>query len=156
MSSSDAKLLLALRALWHHEGSFAAFCLVGAKCDILPCSDGISNLAPCFGIRAPQLTLDIYYVAMSLMAGFVATPGCPICSGRAGNINALICDFVHVLTSGLKRQNLKMKVTANGALLRKAGEAWTSPFPRRTYPTGSVTGVPSAVKPFSTAARIWS
>ena len=31
------------------------------------------------------------------------------------------------------------------ALLRKVGEARTSPFPRHTYPTGSVTGMPSAV-----------
>jgi hypothetical protein len=31
------------------------------------------------------------------------------------------------------------------ALLRKEVEAETSPFPRRIYPTGSVTGMPSAV-----------
>lgn len=31
------------------------------------------------------------------------------------------------------------------ALLRKGREARTSPFPGRTYPTGSVTGMPSAV-----------
>lgn len=31
------------------------------------------------------------------------------------------------------------------ALLRKRREAWRSPFPRRTYPTGLVTGMPSAV-----------
>jgi hypothetical protein len=31
------------------------------------------------------------------------------------------------------------------ALLRKEVEAESSPFPRRTYPTGSVTGMPSAV-----------
>ena len=31
------------------------------------------------------------------------------------------------------------------ALLRKRCETRTSPFPRHTYPTGSVTGIPSAV-----------
>lgn len=36
-------------------------------------------------------------------------------------------------------------VDRNGALLRKKVEAETSPFPRRTYPTGSVSGMPSAV-----------
>jgi hypothetical protein len=33
----------------------------------------------------------------------------------------------------------------DAALMRKVGEARTSPFPGRTYPTGSVTGMPSAV-----------
>ena len=31
------------------------------------------------------------------------------------------------------------------ALLHKSGEGRASPFPRRTYPTGSVTGMPRAV-----------
>ncbi len=31
-----------------------------------------------------------------------------------------------------------------------------SPFPGQTYPTVSVTGMPSAVKPFRTATRIWN
>ena len=31
------------------------------------------------------------------------------------------------------------------ALLRKEGEGRTSPFPKRTYPTGSVKGMPIAV-----------
>jgi hypothetical protein len=35
--------------------------------------------------------------------------------------------------------------------LRTEGEGRCSPFPGRTYPTGSVTGMPSAVSPFSTA-----
>lgn len=42
------------------------------------------------------------------------------------------------------------------ALLRKTGDGRGAPFPRRTYPTASVTGMPSAVKPLSTAMRIWS
>ena len=32
-----------------------------------------------------------------------------------------------------------------GALLHKLGSERTSPFPGRTYPTGSVTGMPRAV-----------
>lgn len=41
---------------------------------------------------------------------------------------------------------LEAVVGENGMdLLRKEGEARTFPFPRRTYPTGSVTGMPSAV-----------
>ena len=31
-----------------------------------------------------------------------------------------------------------------------------SPFPGQTYPTASVTGIPSVVWPFRTAIRIWS
>ncbi|UWQ81321.1 TniQ family protein [Leisingera sp. S132] len=38
-------------------------------------------------------------------------------------------------------------------LLRKSVEGQGSPFPRRTYPTASVTGMPSAVNPFMTATR---
>ena len=41
------------------------------------------------------------------------------------------------------------------ALLRKTGNGRSAPFPGRTYPTASVTGMPSAVKPLSTAMRIW-
>ena len=43
-----------------------------------------------------------------------------------------------------------------GALLRKGGEARTSPLPGRPRPMGSVTGMPSVVPPFGTTARTWS
>ena len=39
--------------------------------------------------------------------------------------------------------------------MRKTGNGRSAPFPGRTYPTASVTGMPSAVKPLSTAMRIW-
>ena len=42
------------------------------------------------------------------------------------------------------------------ALLRKSPDGRGSPFPERTHPTASVTGMPSAVKPFSTATRTWN
>lgn len=41
-------------------------------------------------------------------------------------------------------------------LLHKSGDGRGSPFPGRTYPTASVTGMPSAVYPFRTAIRTWS
>ena len=44
----------------------------------------------------------------------------------------------------------------NRALLHKSPECQSSPFPGRTYPLASVTGVPSAVKPFRTATRTWN
>ena len=42
------------------------------------------------------------------------------------------------------------------ALLHKSVDGGGSPIPGRTYPTASVTGVPSAVKPFRTATRTWN
>ena len=42
------------------------------------------------------------------------------------------------------------------ALLHKSLDGRGSPFPGQTHPTTSVIGVPSAVKPFSTAMRIWN
>ena len=47
-------------------------------------------------------------------------------------------------------------VCLGGGLLHKSGFLRTSPFPGRTYPTVSVTGMPSAVKPFRTATRTWN
>ena len=47
-------------------------------------------------------------------------------------------------------------VTSSVALLHKSPECQSSPFPGRTYPLASVTGVPSAVKPFRTATRTWN
>lgn len=43
-----------------------------------------------------------------------------------------------------------------GALLHKSAVDRTSLFPRQTYPATSVTGVPRAVKPLSTATRTWN
>ena len=42
------------------------------------------------------------------------------------------------------------------ALLHKSSDGRSSPFPRQTYPTTSVTGMPRAVKPFRTATRTWN
>ena len=42
------------------------------------------------------------------------------------------------------------------ALLYKSADGRTSPYPGQTYPTTFVTGMPSAVKPFSTATRTWN
>ena len=42
------------------------------------------------------------------------------------------------------------------ALLHKSGDRRIFPFPGQTHPTASVTGIPSAVKPFRTATRIWN
>ena len=41
-------------------------------------------------------------------------------------------------------------------LLHKSLDGRGSPFPGQTHPTTSVIGVPSAVKLFSTAMRIWN
>ena len=41
-----------------------------------------------------------------------------------------------------------------GALLHKSANSQSSPFPGHTYPRAKVTGMPSAVKRFMTAARI--
>jgi hypothetical protein len=42
------------------------------------------------------------------------------------------------------------------ALLHKSCDGRASPFPGQTYPATSVMGVPSAVKPLSTATRTWN
>ena len=42
------------------------------------------------------------------------------------------------------------------ALLHKSAVDRTSPFPGQTYPATSVTGVPRAVNPLSTATRTWN
>ena len=40
--------------------------------------------------------------------------------------------------------------------MHKSCDGRGSPFPGQTHPTASVTGMPRAVKPFSTATRIWN
>ena len=42
------------------------------------------------------------------------------------------------------------------ALLHKSSDGRGFPFPGQTHPTASVMGMPSAVKPFSTATRPWN
>ena len=42
------------------------------------------------------------------------------------------------------------------ALLHKSAEGGSFPIPGQTYPVTSVMGVPSAVKPLSTATRTWN
>ena len=42
------------------------------------------------------------------------------------------------------------------ALLHKSTDGQGSPFPGQPHPTASVTGIPSAVKPFRTATRTWN
>jgi plasmid stabilization system protein ParE len=54
------------------------------------------------------------------------------------------------------RKLVEIEAAIATALLHKSGERRTSPFPGRTHPTASVAGMPSAVKPFSTATRIWN
>ena len=51
--------------------------------------------------------------------------------------------------------NLRAYITAK-ALLHKSAADRTSPFPGQIYPATSVMGVPSAVKPLSTATRTWN
>jgi len=42
------------------------------------------------------------------------------------------------------------------APLHKAADRRTAPYPGQTYPATFVTGMPSAVKPSSTAGRTWN
>ena len=51
---------------------------------------------------------------------------------------------------------LSFKSSFRLALLHKSGDGQGSPFPGQTHPTASVTGMPSAVKPFRTATRTWN
>ncbi len=44
----------------------------------------------------------------------------------------------------------------SGTLLHKSAADCPSPFPGQTYPATSVTGMPSAVKPLSTATLTWN
>ena len=52
--------------------------------------------------------------------------------------------FIRLVLRGWRVETIE-ELPEAAALLRKAREARTSPFPRRTYPTDSVTGMPSAV-----------
>jgi len=58
--------------------------------------------------------------------------------------------LISMETSAARNAGLPM------ALLHKSGDGQVSPFPGQTYPTASVTGMPSAVKPLSTVTRTWN
>ena len=64
-------------------------------------------------------------------------------------IAALIGGLSH-MNGAAKRGGLRM------ALLRKSPDGRVAPIPGQTYPTASVTGMPSAVKPLRTATRTWN
>jgi len=56
----------------------------------------------------------------------------------------------------VRAQKLGSAFDFSSALLHKSADDGTSPYPGQTYPTTFVTGMPSAVKPFSTATRTWN
>lgn len=56
----------------------------------------------------------------------------------------------------LARMGVSIHEPVRRALLHKSAEGRSSPFLGQTYPATSVTGVPSAVKPFRTATRTWN
>ncbi len=58
-----------------------------------------------------------------------------------------------------RRARLALQATGSilhGTLLHKSAADCPSPFPGQTYPATSVTGMPSAVKPLSTATLTWN
>ena len=68
-----------------------------------------------------------------------------------------------VITGGLGADTLTGGTEADGFLFNTTGaqlhnstEGRMSAFPGRTYPKTSVTGMPSALKPFRTATPIWN
>lgn len=65
-----------------------------------------------------------------------------------------------LLGTGIMKENFpslnKYGFNSPPALLQKSAADRTSPFPGQIYPAISVTGVPSAVKPLSTATRTWN
>ena len=60
------------------------------------------------------------------------------------------------LLEHLKVGKITGKHASRWALLHKSCDGRASPFPGQTYPATSVMGVPSAVKPLSTATRTWN
>ena len=55
---------------------------------------------------------------------------------------------------GLDAERFTLRFPFSWALLHKSAEGRGSPSPGQTHPTASVTGMPSAVKPFRTTTRI--
>ncbi|WP_236016625.1 metallophosphoesterase [Salipiger abyssi] len=70
-----------------------------------------------------------------------------------GEHSLALCHYPMITWNGARRGALQL---VGQTLLYKSGDGRGSPFPRRTYPTASVTGMPSAVYPFRTAMRTWS
>ena len=69
-----------------------------------------------------------------------------------GNRTQRLCPRIReLMTDAWEKIGLKRT-----ALLHKSADGRGFPFPGQTHPTASVTGIPSAVKPFSTATRIWN
>ena len=66
-----------------------------------------------------------------------------------------LADYLVAVSSGEKVSPdiLALDLYCDEALLHKSADGRSSPFPGQTYPTGSVTGMPSAVYPFRTAIR---
>ena len=75
-------------------------------------------------------------------------------SGNASNRNTFQVVLDHSQNGNFRIDMIYQQV--QWALLHKSPECQSSPFPGRTYPLASVTGVPSAVKPFRTATRTWN
>ena len=76
---------------------------------------------------------------------------------RSKSLDALLPVLCLRMTSLHLTQQQKMaKLPFRAALLHKSGDRRISPFPGQTYPTVSVTGMPSAVKPFRMATRTWN
>ena len=71
------------------------------------------------------------------------------CALLAGPAGAVTLTFDTVQQGGLPGP-------VSMALLHKSAADRTSPFPGQIYPATSVMGVPSAVKPLSTATRTWN
>ena len=59
-------------------------------------------------------------------------------------------------TSPSQAEKPRLRLNTDRALLHKSPDCRSSPFPGWTYPAAVVTGMPSAVKPFRTAARAWN
>ena len=78
--------------------------------------------------------------------------------GAVRPFDPALVGFIGVfLSSDLYRENISAGSRGIGmALLHKSGDGQGAPFPGQTYPTASVTGMPSAVKPFRTATRTWN
>ena len=84
----------------------------------------------------PEATRNVFAL-LAFAAGFIVRPFGALVFGMLGDL-------------------IGRKYTFLVALLHKSSDDRGYPFPGRTYPTASVTGMPSAVKPFRTATRTWN
>ena len=135
-----------------------------AHADMLPLSDAIASGAElsyvmrrCSGLIASVLALDspknepnAAKVRSNMEAKLQQT------------FEAAIADQMNTahVNDAAARENVRKNVTEFAnlyvALLHKSFDERGYPFPGRTHPTASVTGMPSAVKPFRTATRTWN